>query len=90
MNNRRCLKACALAACCLALGLAGCKSQTTSKHSLRLNPSPEIDTLYESSDEARNATTVTFDTNFRAVWMDLGRMWLVDRPSRLAPYPIPR
>jgi len=70
------------AAASLALGgilvLTGC-----SGGGYRANPTPEMATLSHTEAEVYNRTTVTFDTNLSAIWEDMSRMFLVDRPSML-------
>ncbi len=69
------------AAVCVALGgallVGGCAS------GYRANPTPEMATLSNTNDEVANRTTITFDTNFSAMWEDAARFMLVDRPSLL-------
>ncbi len=71
------------AAASLALGgilaLSGCAGGS----SYRANPTPEMATLSHTEAEVYNRTTVTFDTNLSAIWEDMSRMFLVDRPSML-------
>jgi hypothetical protein len=63
----------------VAAGLAS----TGCANSYRLNPTPEMATLSNTEAEVYNRTTVTFDTNLRALWEDGARFMLVDRPSLL-------
>jgi hypothetical protein len=71
--------------------LAGCagNKQEAKLSELRSNPSPELDTMYERRTDMDNALTVTADENWRMFNQDLGRFWLLDRPSRLTPEPVP-
>jgi hypothetical protein len=39
-------------------------------------------------DDMKNQMTVTNDTNVRLFWSDMGRLLLLDRPSRLTPAPM--
>ena len=76
----------------LALALlAGCSGnkQEAKLAELRSNPSPELDTLHERPADIDNSLTVTADENWRMFNEDLGRFWLLDRPSRLTPEPVP-
>ncbi|MCA3003821.1 MAG: hypothetical protein LW650_11435 [Planctomycetaceae bacterium] len=68
----------------------GCETsaQRAQLNEVRGNPTPELVTLHQRQDDVDNALTTTFDTNLRALPQDLGRMWLLDRPSRLTPDPI--
>jgi type IV pilus biogenesis protein CpaD/CtpE len=85
-----------LATATLALGLAallgGCASNTPSaRHAaVRDNPTPELDTLYQRPAEIDNRLTLTTDENLRMFVEDWGRVWLLDRPSRLTREPVPR
>jgi hypothetical protein len=77
----------------LAAMLAGCAGSDTSAvryASIRDNPTPELDTLYQRPVEIDNRLTLTTDENLRMFVEDLGRMWLLDRPSRLTREPVPR
>ena len=66
-----------LLSCSFVLG--GCSSAS----SYRSNPTPELATMSNTSDEVANRTTVTFDTNLGAIWEDAARFMLVDRPTLL-------
>jgi len=79
--------------CVLVAGagaLTGCGSGDARLDEIRADPSPDIDTLYQRPHDIDNALTVTFDENCRMFWQDCGRVWLLDRPSKLAREPIPR
>ncbi|MBY0307229.1 MAG: hypothetical protein K2Q09_00660 [Phycisphaerales bacterium] len=39
-------------------------------------------------EQINNGMAHTWDTNSRLLLDDLGRFWLMDRPSRMTPYPI--
>lgn len=56
---------------------------------VRSDMSPELDTVAENWEEAKNRMARTTDTTTRQAWEDLGRFWLLDRPSRMTRYPIP-
>jgi hypothetical protein len=84
-----------VAACCLGLAalLAGCAGGDTAAAryaSVRDNPTPELDTLYQRPVEIDNRIALTFDENWRMFTQDLGRFWYTDRPSRLTREPVPR
>lgn len=51
---------------------------------VRCDPSPNIDTMSERPEDINNAMTVSMDENGRMFWEDMGRLWMVDRPSRLS------
>ncbi len=74
-------------------GLAACSSETTQQQKTQLirnNLTPELDTMYQRPDDIDNAIAITFDENGRMFNEDLGRFWLLDRPSRLTREPSPR
>ena len=77
---------------CLAGGVAltGCSSTSADASSVRLEPSPELSTLYERPSDVYNNIAIMFDENDRMFWEDLGRAFYWDRPSRLTPEPLPR
>jgi ABC-type oligopeptide transport system substrate-binding subunit len=78
---------------CLAssasLTLVGCASNedysTLAAAEIRDNATPELDTLYQRRVDMDNAIAVTNDENGRMFNQDMGRFWLLDRPSRLSP-----
>lgn len=72
-------------------GLVGCESDSAQRERLvRNNLTPELDTLHERPSDIDNAITITFDENGRMFNEDLGRFFLLNRPSRLTPEPMPR
>jgi hypothetical protein len=96
MSERRIHRPAALLAPFLAaLAVGGC-AHTHSGEAfdrtdvIRLNLTPELDTLSQRPDDVENALTLWADENWRMFVADLGRTFYTNRPSRLAPYPIPR
>lgn len=77
-----------------AAGLVtGCESTTPQQEKVRLirnNLTPELDTMHQRPDDIDNAIAITFDENGRMLNEDLGRLFLLNRPSRLTPEPTPR
>lgn len=76
-----------------ALTLGACQYHTPSEKlaaELREEPSPNLDTLYQREVDIDNNIAIVNDTNLRMLNQDLGRFWLLERPSRLAPERIPR
>jgi hypothetical protein len=70
--------------------LAGCGTSLVDREtSIRLQPTPEIDTLYQRPDDIANTWTVMDDENWRMFVQDLGRAFYTDRPSRLTREPVP-
>ncbi|MFT3687148.1 MAG: hypothetical protein QM783_19865 [Phycisphaerales bacterium] len=41
-----------------------------------------------TKEQINNGMSHTMDTNWRLFWDDMGRFWLLDRPSHMTPYPI--
>lgn len=75
------------------LFLGGCVYNTPSEEAaaeLRWDPSPNADTLHERPVDIENAMASTNDANLRMLNQDLGRLFLLDRPSRLTPERLPR
>jgi len=84
-----------VAACLLAAGIAtlsGCSSNTAAARDaqVRANLTPELLTLYQRPIDADNRIALTMDENLRMANQDLGRVMLLDRPSRLTRERIPR
>ncbi|HLO41957.1 MAG TPA: hypothetical protein VK176_13105 [Phycisphaerales bacterium] len=76
---------------CLSLAAiaGGCSSQDYSHEAaaeIRDNPTPDLDTMYQRRVDMDNTIAVTNDENGRMLNEDLGRFWLLDRPSRLSPH----
>ena len=72
------------------IALGGCSSTSSDAMSVRLEPSPELTTLYERPSDVYNNLAIMVDENERMFWEDLGRAFYWDRPSRLTPEPMPR
>jgi hypothetical protein len=84
-----------LAVCALfAAGLlaAGCNSNSAAGRdaAVRANLTPELKTLAQRPLDVDNRVALTTDENLRMANQDLGRVFLFDRPSRLARERIPR
>ncbi len=88
MPRRSAARTAALAVSSITVAFAACAG-CSRVDGYRLDPTPEIHTTSQTGDEIANATTVTFDTNFRSFLEALGRLTLVDRPSRLQNRPVP-
>lgn len=84
---RRVSLALTVSAAAVLLVAGGC--QSSKARDIRMNPSPEVDTLYQRDADIDNALTVTFDENLRMFKQDLGRAFYTDRPSRLTRETIP-
>lgn len=75
------------------LVVAACETTSPQQEKVRLirnNLTPELDTMHQRPDDIDNAIAITFDENGRMFNEDLGRLFLLNRPSRLTPEPTPR
>lgn len=90
MANSRKLKITTLAlfgVAALVAGMGGCASETTRDAQIRADVSPELETLHERQVDMDNAGALMADENGRMFMQDLGRFWLTNRSSHLAPEP---
>ena len=85
--SRRVSLALSVSAAASLLIAGGC--QSSKARDIRMNPTPELDTLAQREVDVDNALTVTFDENIRMFKQDLGRAFYTDRPSRLTRETIP-
>jgi hypothetical protein len=69
--------------------LGGCSGLMSRDDLTRMQPTPELDTLHQRSDDIANAWTIMDDENWRMFIQDLGRAFYTDRPSRLTREPVP-
>lgn len=71
----------------------GCSSTPESDRvtvdSLSRDMTPEMQGVGLSPEQRRNRHIRTINTSMRQVWDDLDEILLLDRPSRMSPYPIP-
>ena len=67
--------------------LGGCGDTAVRRESL-WNPSAAEMGPVTSKPQINNGMSHTIDTNGRLFWDDMGRFWLLDRPSHLTPYPV--
>lgn len=65
--------------------LGGCMSI---EDEIAYNTSPELASYEKNEREIRLQMAETANVNARGVREDLGKLFLTDRPSRLAPYPL--
>ena len=81
-----------LAVGCLAVaGLGGCGSTLAQRDAaVRGNPTPELETLSQRPIDVDNRQALTMDENLRMANEDLNHLFLLDRPSRLARWRMPR
>lgn len=80
-------------AAAMLLSAGGCSSAPETDRvtvdTLRDNMTPEMQGVGLSPDQRRNRHIRTVNTSLRQVWDDLDEILLLDRPSRMSPYPIP-
>jgi hypothetical protein len=76
----------------VTLALGGCYTTVSEEEAaaIRMDATPELDTLNEREVDMDNMTALTFDENGRMFNADLRRAFMLDRPSRLTPMPMPR
>lgn len=73
--------------------LAGCRTTAKTGESLsdiQWNPTPGLSDPALRFDDSANRMATSINDNMRKSTDDWGRFWLVDRGSRLSPYPITR
>ena len=72
-----------------ALPLGGCKADTDyySYEYISKNLTPELQGLAERPVDISRNVDVATNVNGRLFWGDLGRVWYMDRPSILSPFP---
>lgn len=91
MRTRRVIGVLACVGAALVVG--GCSSSSVSESlasEYQMNPSPELDTLHQRPIDISNRMAITTDENLRMLNEDLGRVFLLERQSRLSPMPIAR
>ena len=69
--------------------LAGCKADHDyySYSAISKNLTPEMQGLAERPVDVDRNVRVVENVNWRLFWGDLGRVWYMDRPSILSPFP---
>jgi hypothetical protein len=77
------------AAAIVVVAVTGCSSQEdVSFKSITRNPAPEMSSTADRSVDMDANYAYMRNTNYRGVWDDLQRMFYIDNPSHLSPYPI--
>jgi len=64
----------------------GCQSDPYSFDAVKRDLTPELMTLTETPADVSRTVAVNWNQNLRNGWMDLGRAFYWDSPSRLSPY----
>lgn len=69
--------------------IAGCKSNKDyySYNAIIDDLTPELQGVSERPVDIKTNMAVAENVNLRLFWGDLGRVWFVDRPSILSPFP---
>ena len=70
------------------MALAACSGDSR-VNAYRMNPSPAEDTLSQRRVDIDNRLAVTTDTNLRQLNEDVGKVLLLERPSRLTANRVP-
>lgn len=77
----------------LLVSAGGCSSAPETDRvtvdSLSRDLTPEMEGVGLSHDQRRNRHIRTVNTSMRQIWDDLDEILLLNRPSRMSPYPIP-
>lgn len=78
-----------LAGATTLVALGGCKSNTDhySYRAITSNLTPELQGVAERPVDIDTNIAVVENVNWRLMWGDLGRVWYMDRPSILSPFP---
>ncbi len=69
--------------------LSGCGKKLITSKTARKNVSPSLKTSLRTAEQQRNRTKWIDDVDARQFEDDLEAIFLIERPSRLTPYPIP-
>ncbi|MCU0688663.1 MAG: hypothetical protein MUE97_02825 [Phycisphaerales bacterium] len=75
-------------AVCAVVGVFGGCAQTAQHQDVLSDPSPQEVGSTTRTVDIQNTMAYTVDTNLRLIQSDMGRFWLMDRPSRLTPLPM--
>ena len=88
MNHARVATAALLGTATL-LAASGCKSSVDhyDYDSIAANLTPELQGIAERPVDVYTNVAVVENVNWRLMWGDLGRVWYLDRPSILSPFP---
>lgn len=75
--------------CAVSFALVGCTSSADSRHAEFLaNPTPDLKGFAVTQTDVSNRHATIYDTNFRKLNHELGKVFFMDRPMR-GEYPIP-
>jgi hypothetical protein len=87
MKINRVAGVCGLGVAAILL-MAGC-SDRISAWDVRMNPSPELQTMNDTSGQQWNKVFRTADTNWRGAQEDFYRVMMLDSPDPMGRIPIP-
>ncbi len=65
------------------------RTENVSQDAIFDNLTPELMTTDQRGRDVKGQIALTNDSNWRQMWEDLGRVFILDRPSRLSPNPSP-
>jgi len=74
----------------LVLGASGIALTACNNAGIRYNLTPGMMGVNTRFSDKQNNIAITRNMNRRELWDDLGRIGLLDRPSRLTPVPLAR
>lgn len=89
MNTTWLTRTLAMTALALTLLLGGCVSDEITGHSVRMRPTPEMETIAYTPEQRQNEVVRSWNTNMRQVVDDWDRVWLIHQPLHMSVYPIP-
>ncbi|GAB5497623.1 MAG: hypothetical protein Phyf2KO_27030 [Phycisphaerales bacterium] len=67
--------------------LTGCSSDRNRLAEFRNNPTPDLVTMNERPDDAKNLNALIRNESKRMLYRDWRYAWYMDRPTRLTPAP---
>jgi len=76
----------------LSLFAGGCASSEESDitgWSVRMNPTPEMESIEYTPEQRQNNIVRTWNTNMRQIVNDWDHLWLIDQPLHMSNIPIP-
>lgn len=79
----------AVGVCASGCLYSGPRKTEGAANKIRYNLTPELYNVAQRPADVRNALAYHSNTNIRMLRSDLGRVMLLDRPSRLTPEPVP-
>lgn len=87
--GRLLLIAAAGAACVGSAGCVNAQAKGTRYREVSWSLTPELETLDKTYVDVDRQVTTSWKTDIRMIQDDFSRAQMIDRPSRLSPFPIP-